>query len=254
MSEPLAQYLTSEFWHAFTVLLRISAFVSVMPAFGERTVPTRVKMGIAIAFTAIVAPALGERFEPVDFAAFARLAMTEIVVGLVLGIMVRLFVLGLQTAGSIAAQATSLSQILGGAAVEPVPAMGFLLVMAGLTLAVMTGLHVRAAEYAILSYQLFPAGTLPNASDLTRWGVGQIATVFALAFSLAAPFVIASLIYNLAMGAINRAMPQLMVAFVGAPVITFGGLFILFAATPLLLTIWVDAVNDFLMNPLGGPR
>ncbi|SLN63706.1 flagellar biosynthesis protein FliR [Falsiruegeria litorea R37] len=254
MSEPLAQYLSDEFWHFFTVLLRISAFVSVMPAFGERTVPVRVKMALAIAFTAIVAPALDQRFSPIDFAQFAQLAITEIMVGLILGLMIRLFVLGLQTAGSIAAQATSLSQILGGAAVEPVPAMGFLLVMAGLTLAVMTGLHVRAAEYAILSYTLFPAGSLPSAPDLTRWGVGQVATVFALAFSLAAPFVIASLIYNLAMGAINRAMPQLMVAFVGAPVITFGGLFILFAATPLLLTIWVDALNDFLMNPLGGPR
>lgn len=254
MSTELAQYLTSEFWHAFTVLLRVSALVSVLPAFGERTVPTRVKMGVAIAFTAIVAPALGTRFSPLDFAEFARLATTEIVVGLILGLMVRLFVLGLQTAGSIAAQATSLSQILGGAAVEPVPAMGFLLVMAGLTLAVITGLHVRAAEYAILSYTLFPAGTLPHAPDLTRWGVGQVATVFALAFSLAAPFMIASLIYNLAMGAINRAMPQLMVAFIGAPVITFGGLFILFAASPLMLTIWVDAVNDFLHDPLGSPR
>lgn len=254
MTQELAEYLTSEFWHVFTVLLRVSAFVSVLPAFGERSVPTRVKMGLAIAFTAIVAPALGDRFAPLDFAAFARLAVTEIIVGLLLGLMVRLFVLGLQTAGSIAAQATSLSQILGGAAVEPVPAMGFLLVMAGMTLAVMTGLHVRAAEYAILSYTLFPAGNLPNAADVARWGMGQVATVFALAFSLAAPFVIASLIYNLAMGAINRAMPQLMVAFVGAPVITFGGLFILFAATPLLLTIWVDAVNDFLANPLGGPR
>ena len=49
-----------------------------------------------------------------------------------------------------------------------------------------------------------------------------MAASFALALSLAAPFVIASLLYNVALGVINKAMPQLMVAFVGAPAITCG--------------------------------
>ncbi|MFC3118840.1 flagellar biosynthetic protein FliR [Jhaorihella thermophila] len=43
------------------------------------------------------------------------------------------------------------------------------------------------------------------------------ATFSRLPFSLSAPFVIASLLYNLTLGAINRAMPQLMVTLVGAP-------------------------------------
>ena len=72
----------------------------------------------------------------------------------------------------------------------------------------------------------------------------------ALAFGLAMPFVIASLIYNLALGVINRAMPQLMVAFVGAPAITFAGLFLLFAGAPLILSVWSDALFAFMMNPL----
>ena len=38
----------------------------------------------------------------------------------------------------------------------------------------------------------------------------QIAHSFGLAFALATPFVIASLIYNLALGVINRAMPRKM--------------------------------------------
>lgn len=248
----LPKYLSTELWHFLVVLFRVSAMVSVIPAFGERTVPTRVKMAVAIAFSVIVAPTLDTGFVVQNFYAFVRIFLTEVSIGLVLGLVVRLFVLALQTAGSIAAQATSLSQILGGAAVEPVPAMGFLLVISGLTLAVMTGLHVKIAEYVILSYSLFPVGQFPNAADLAPWGIRQVASVFSLAFALAAPFVIASLLYNLAMGVINRAMPQLMVAFVGAPAITLGGLFLLFATTPLLLTIWVDAMNGFLTNPVQG--
>ena len=251
--ELLAQ-MGDNLWHVFTVFLRVSALVSVLPAFGERSIPTRVKLGIAMAFTLIVTPAtVAPPAEP-GVMSMAGLVGTEVLIGLALGMGLRLFVLALQTAGSIAAQATSLSQILGGAAVDPVPAMGYLLTLAGLTLAALMGLHIRAAQFMVHSYVLFPMGTAPAAPDLSHWGVQQISRSFGLAFALATPFVIASLIYNLALGVINRAMPQLMVAFVGAPAITFAGLFLLFAGAPLILSGWSDALFAFLQNPLGAIR
>ena len=39
----------------------------------------------------------------------------------------------------------------------------------------------------------------------------------------------------------NRAMPQLMVAFVGAPAISFGGLALLLIVAPFLLDVWRNA-------------
>ncbi len=240
-------------WHLFAVFLRVSAFVSLLPAFGERSIPVRVKLGISIAFTLIILPAVQPPDLAPSFLPMVRLVGTEVLVGMVLGIGLRLFVLALQTAGAIAAQSTSLSQLLGGAAADPLPAMGYFLMLAGLTLAVILGLHIRAAQFLIQSYAMFPMGSLPAPSDLSQWGVGQISSSFRLAFALAAPFVIASLIYNLALGVINRAMPQLMVAFVGAPAITFAGLFLLFAGAALILSVWSDALNGFLMNPVGGP-
>ena len=115
----------------------------------------------------------------------------------------------------------------------------------------MTGLHVRIAEVMILSYDLFVPGQLPDAGMLKSWGVSQVAEMFALAFTLAAPFVIASLIYNVALGVINRAMPQLMVAFVGAPAITAGALILMFLVMPMMLSVWSDALSLFLQNPFG---
>ncbi|MCR9125043.1 MAG: flagellar biosynthetic protein FliR [Rhodobacteraceae bacterium] len=241
---------TEAIWVFAIVFLRVGALVSVLPAFGERSVPTRIKLMLALAFAAVVAPGVGPLETPDDVVGLGIFALTETTVGLALGMGLRLFVLALQTAGSIAAQSTSLSQILGGAAVDPLPAMGYILVLAGLALAVMSGLHVRAAELLILSYQLFPAGRFPDAQALSGWGLNQVSRAFALAFTLSAPFVIASVIYNLALGAINRAMPQLMVAFVGAPVITMGGLMLLFVTAPLMLGVWLDALMSFADNPI----
>lgn len=236
---------------AFAVFLRMSAFFSVMPGFGERTVPVRIKLGLGLAMTMVVLPAVA----PTDaMSQPIKLIFTEIVTGLILGISIRLFILALQTAGSIAAQATSLSQLLGGSGAEPMPAMGHVLVIAGVALAVMTGLHIKAAQFFVLSYELVPAGQFPAAELFSQWGVHRVARAFALAFGLAAPFVILSVIYNLALGAINRAMPQLMVAFVGAPLITLGGLVLLFLAAPLMLTAWLEAMDLFLAAPMAGDR
>lgn len=246
--------LIAAFWHAAIVFFRVSALVSVLPAFGERSVPARVKIGLALMFTLIVSPAVSGVAPPPGPMETAGFIATEAVIGLALGIGVRLFVLALHTAGSIAAQSTSLAQVLGGAAVEPIPAMGYVLVVAGLALAVMSGLHVQAAKLLIHSYDLFPPGRFPGAQDLSAWGVSRVSEAFALAFRLAAPFVIASLIYNLTLGVINRAMPQLMVAFVGAPVITWAGLFLLFVSSPMLLTVWSQAMSEFMANPAGPIR
>ena len=233
-------------WAFFLVFLRVGAALSLMPAFGEQSVPARVRLVVALSFTAIVTPAVAPALTP---GPTAPAIAAEVVAGLLIGIGLRLMVIALQIAGTIAAQAASLTQVFGGLSAEPQPAMGNLFVMAGLALAVMAGLHVKAAELLILSYDLLPPGRLPGPSDIADWGLDRVARAFALGFSLSAPFVIASVLYNAALGVINKAMPQLMVSFVGAPALTLGGLVLLAMTTPLLLGVWTEALSDQLADP-----
>jgi flagellar biosynthetic protein FliR len=248
----LSAMFDNYFWHGFVVFLRVGAVVSLLPGFGAQTVSVRIKLVIALAFTAIIAPVIEPPLLQVAVAGFTKLLLTETLTGFMIGIGVRLFIMALQTAGAIAAQSTSLSQLLGGAVAEPLAAIGYILTMGAIALAMIMGLHVKAASAIILSYEILPIGTLITGSQLADWGVRQISQAFELAFVLAAPFVLVSVLYNLALGAINKAMPQLMVAFVGAPLITFGGLFLLFVSSPFLLTIWSNALDEFLAQPFGG--
>jgi len=240
-------------WQGFVVFLRVGPVMALAPAFGEQSVPMRVRLALSLCFTAIVAPA-APAVNMLETPGLAWLLLAETAVGLTIGIGIRLFILALQIAGSMAAQATSLAQIFGGAASEPMPAIGHILVVSALALAVMSGLHIRLAELLILSYSPFPVGVFPQPSALAVWGVARVAQAFSLAFTLSAPFVIISLLYNLTLGVINRAMPQLMVAFVGAPVITAGGLILMLLLTPLILTVWHDALTGFLANPFKVPK
>lgn len=235
-------------WSGFLVFLRVGAVMAVLPAFGEQSIPQRVKLGLALAFTAVVAPSVYPHVEPVK-GMLALPLLTEVAAGLLLGIGFRMFVFALQIAGTVIAQSTSLSQMFSGAGAEPQPAMSNLFVMAGLALAVMAGLHVKVAQVMILSYDVLPAGQIAPAADVAKWGLAQVTRAFSLAFSLAAPFLVASVIYNAALGVINRAMPQLMVVFVGAPALTLGGMVLLALSTPLLLQVWLTALDGFSAAP-----
>ncbi|MFV0245945.1 MAG: flagellar biosynthetic protein FliR [Qingshengfaniella sp.] len=246
----LVAWASGQGWAALVVFFRAGAAMTFLPAFGASTVSTRIRLALAIAFTAIVAPAVADDIPVAGSRSGAfGILLAEVVAGLALGFSVRLMTWILQIAGTIAGQATSLAQLLGADAAEPQPAIGQVLLVSALALAAIAGLHVRIAEALILSYDPLPAGVLPLASETARWSIARVRDTFGTAFSFGAPFMIASLIYNVALGVINRAMPQLMVAFVGAPAITAGGLILLTFAAPLILALWSDALHTLLAAP-----
>ncbi|WP_416349432.1 flagellar biosynthetic protein FliR [Pararhodobacter sp.] len=233
------------------VFARIGAFFALLPVFGERVVPARVRLVAALAMTSIVAPAVSAWVPAVpDTPIRAALFLgAETLVGLTLAAGLRLMVMILQMAGTKAAQATSLSQAFGGAGIDPQPAFSQVLVMAGLAMIVVMGFPERLAALLVLSYDIFPSGSWPNPAALAEWGTARVAHAFALAFVLASPFVIGSALYNLALGAINRAMPQLMVAFIGAPALTLGGLVLMLIAAPLMIGVWYSAFTEVITDP-----
>jgi len=242
-------------WAALLVFLRAGAVAALAPGFGEQSVPPRIRLAVALAFTLCILPAVAAEVPvPPARAPGLRMAAAEVLAGLVFGLALRLMVLALQTAGAIAAQSVSLAQIAGGGiAADPAPAAGHLLVVGGIALAMAAGLHLRLAAYLIESYAIIPAGTLPAAAAVAAAGTGAVAHAFALAFSLALPFVIAALLYNVALGIINRAMPQLMVTFIGAPFLTGGSIVLLMATAPVMLALWTGALERGLAAPFAVP-
>ena len=241
---------------AFALFLRVGASMALLPAFGEQVVPMRVRLGLTIAFCTLLLPLVAPEVQ-ISIATewnYFR-AGAEIANGFLIGFAFRLFVIALNIAGMIAASATSLAQIFGGGVgVDPQPAIANIMVIAGLALATMGGLHLKIVEAFLISYDLLPAGDWPNPADVVEWAMRDIADAFGLGFAIAGPFAVAALVYNLALGVINRAMPQLMVAFVGAPALTLGGLMLLAVSLPFALEIWVALFEVRLIDPLGSFR
>ena len=235
------------------VFARVGAAVALLPGFGETGLPTRVKLGAAVVFAMVVWPAVAPvAATPTDAAGFGLTIAAEAVAGLLIGLSARLLIFALQIAGAIAAQATSVAQMFGeGLTADPQPAYSNVLAVAGIALAFALGLPAWAASAMIGSYATIPFGAFPPDADVARWGVARVAGAFETAIGIATPFLVTAFAYNVALGAINKAMPQLMVAFVGAPAITAGALLMMFLVTPLALSLWGGHMQAVLLDPFG---
>jgi len=257
MLAPIAQFGETPVAIFAGVFTRISALVFFLPALGERAVAPRIRLGAAFAIALLLAPIVmaAHPAAPASIVDALPLIAAEAVAGALIGFTIRIAIFVLQTAGSIAAQTTSLSQLFGaGLDVQPEPPIATLFMIAGLALAAAAGLHFKAVGALAFSYEVMPFGAFPGASEAGQWAADRAAFAFSAAFSLALPFVVLGFVYNLAIGAANRAMPQLMVAFVGAPAITLAGLAMLALAAPALLGVWVQMLDAIFAALMGAVR
>ncbi|MCC1495111.1 flagellar biosynthetic protein FliR [Cognatishimia sp. F0-27] len=235
----------------FIVFLRVGTAMTFMPIYGESWMSVRIKVVASLILTMIMTPAVigSTSFQSSPNSLNVIALLQEVLIGLLLGLVFRFFIMAIQTAGSIAAQSTSLAQLMGQTGMDPLPAIGHIMTLAALTILVIFGFHYNIIKFIVLTYDMFPYGKLIPIASIVDVFRQHANTIFNLAFSLAAPFLILSLLYNLTLGVINRAMPQLMVAFVGAPVISFAAILFLLLCIPAILITWLSGVQQFLINP-----
>ncbi len=235
------------------ILTRISAMVFFLPGIGEHIIPVRVRLTIAMAITIILTPlVITESNEPITVSGAATIFAAEALSGALIGFSIRIAIFTIQTAGAIISQSMSLSQLFGSSIdVQPESPIGTMLMFVATVIAVSSGLHFEAVRVLLLSFDIIPLGVFPGTSETGQWASERAAFSFAAALSLSLPFVLLGFIYNLAIGAANRAMPQLMVAFIGVPAITLAGLVMLALSAPILLDVWISMLDDIVRTLLG---
>lgn len=242
---------------AVGIFMRVSAVAFLIPGLGERGISLRVRLGGALALTALLAPMIAPLIpqSPETAPELFYMLVAEAIAGLIIGFSFRLLVFVLQVTGMVAAQHLSVAQMFGaGVAPEPEPTISTLLAMGGIALAMMAGLHVQVVTALVTLYDVLPFGQFPDPSSVGAWATARMSETFGLGVSLAAPFVAVGFAYNIALGALNRAMPQLLVAVVGVPFLLWIGLVSLHHVLPSLFNAWFEHLGNVFLSPLDGLR
>jgi flagellar biosynthetic protein FliR len=219
---------------AFLLFCRIGGCLMLAPGFSSSEIPIQVRLFVALGATLALTPALLDKIpaaalgnEPV---VILRMIAIETLVGGMIGFLARIFVVALETLASGVAQMLGFSnpfgvQIEAGETLAP---LATLISLAAITLMFVVDLHWELLRGLAASYDVIPVG----ANFDSRFALGHVVDAFGESFRLTlrivSPYVIYSLIVNLALALINRLTPQIQIVFVAAPFVVAGALALLY--------------------------
>jgi flagellar biosynthetic protein FliR len=248
----LDSYATAaQVYVAGLVFARVGAMVMLMPGIGDNAVPQRIRLSFALLMSMILAPLVykGAGVMPSSVGGLAGAVIHEILIGLMIGSVLKLFFTAMSTAGEVISMQTTLSfaQTTNPSMGQSSTAVSTFLSMLGLTLIMATDLHHLFIGAIVKSYDLFPFTRAVPVNDAATLAVRTVADSFSLGLQLAAPVIVFSLVFNLAVGLVGRVMPAFQIFFVASPLSVILGLSLLALSLGGIAMVWTDRYRDLLM-------
>ncbi len=223
------------------VLLRVTIFISLFPFFGSRNFPGQFKIGMALAFAAVITPII--EFDITE-ETIPVLISKEVILGIVLGLTVRFVFLAVNTAGQAISNAVGLSMATVfdpefGQSAEIARLLGILAML----FFIVADAHHDLIFIFVKSYELIPAGGA-NINDLMVESSRIVNKLFLIAVKIAAPVVTGMLVSQLLLGFIYKATPQINIFFVSLPLQIFLGYLLLLLSIPVFAYVLMGIFSD----------
>ncbi|MBI4567246.1 MAG: flagellar biosynthetic protein FliR [Planctomycetes bacterium] len=246
------------------VWMRIGGLFVMMPFFGSDAIPERYRAMLSLALAAVIFPTLRSFPAPVwdNLGFFLYAALTELAIGIVMGLVVLILFGGLHFAGEQVGihMGLSMANILDPMTEEQVSVIGQLLFfVAFMAFLAMNGHHevlrimrwsfdhippaaLVYREEAVKMVSGWPDGIGPDAPGVT----GFLPRMFIHGIILSAPPMLAILFVTVAMGFMARAAPEMNVFILGFAVRILIGFWILWISMDAMAAVFSDYLQRML--------
>ena len=223
------------------VLTRISAFFMVLPVFGWKSIPVRIKVAITVLLTvffSMVIPVPVNAAQVSSVKAILLIA-NEATYGLALGLIVTFVFAAVKFSGRIIERQMGLAmaQILDPLTGERAQPLGSLLEMIFILLFLSANGHHLFLLIISRSYDSFPAGSMPTVPVLTEGVISAGSTMLLHGLKLAAPILAAFLLLMVVLAVLARMVPEMNILFISLPLRVGLGL--------LMVGIFVPFIGSF---------
>lgn len=235
----LFQFNESEILAFVLMAMRIGAFWTSWPVFSGGSVPNVIKVLTILAITLCLFPVISHSHLKLDLVSTSVifLSIKEVLMGLCLGFMCRLFYFALTMAGNLVATSVGFAQ---GSMFNP--ALGtqtttietFYTILGTLFFLMIQGHHVLISAL-VESFDIVPLGMITIKHQIFLSSGHTLLKFFEIAFQLAAPIVATLFFLNFGMGVLGRAVPQLNVLVTSFPVNILAGLLVMIICIPLFV-------------------
>ncbi|MBU1041772.1 MAG: flagellar biosynthetic protein FliR [Proteobacteria bacterium] len=227
----------------YLTLFRVSVVLFVMPFFGD-AIPNVIKATLLIVLTLAVWPKLSFPAEsmPGNPSMLVAMFAGEIVLGMALGIIVRMLIAAVQIGGAIINFQMGFSMVN---AIDPLTGQSepvtthFIYMCTMLTFLALNG-HLNLIQAVGKSFELVPPGGLFLTPRLMTEIMVFSKQMFILGVRIAAPVILALFLVDLSLALISKMAPQMNVMTMGFPIKIMVGF--------LFLTFIMEQMTEYVTN------
>ncbi|MDX2050432.1 MAG: flagellar biosynthetic protein FliR [Rickettsiaceae bacterium] len=205
----------------FLVTARLGSMISVIPALGDERISIRIRFAFCLV-TAFLFASILKAYMP-KYSTSPSILMyyiiSEMLVGLSLGICVRIYFSAIFILGNIISMQSGLSSAL---IYDPAQREQVLLFSSFISILALAYVFTSDAHHYMIigfteSYERFLPGIILDPGDLANKISDIVNSSFLIAFKISAPFLIIGVAILIASGVLSRLMPTFQVFFVVTP-------------------------------------
>ncbi|MFB0515768.1 MAG: flagellar biosynthetic protein FliR [Candidatus Neomarinimicrobiota bacterium] len=231
------------------VMTRVSAMIYAFPFFGSPAITMRVRVLITLVLSFMLLPVVGVEGLGLDWN-LGRLAFAigrELALGLIVGFGTKFMFEAFSLAGTFAGRQMgfAIADLVDPVTSAPQSMVGQFWALVAILLFVAVDGHHFLIQLLVQNFRLIPleTGALQPASG--RMLITGSSEMFQLALKLAAPALILTLMMDVGVGVLSRAMPRLQVFFVALPLKLFVGVFALVVSLQLFQALFSTMYFEF---------
>jgi flagellar biosynthesis protein FliR len=230
----------------FAVFCRIGSCFLVLPGFSSARIPIQFRLFIALGVSLSLMPMLWDNVYPKVSSpetTYLGIVFVEGLIGVVMGLIARFFVLGLQFTGTVLTMmigfnAPPTNDVLEDGAENQLTNM---LSFAGLLVLFILDFHHVIILALADSYRTLPIGGDFEARRALVTLTDTLSSTFMIMLRLASPFIVYGFLFNVAIGFINKLSPQMPIYFISTPFIIMGGLVLVYFSAAAMIRLFADA-------------
>ncbi len=253
VSFQLDKFLSGHVYAFLMIFSRLGSALMLVPGIGESFVNTRARLFLAFSISFLMLEPLLPRLPlpPESVSGLAGSIGYEVITGIFFGTLLRVLMSVLETAGMVITIQSGLSnaQIFNPALASQSPLPSAFLGLVGITMIFVTGMDHAIFRALVALYDVFPPNGDVMAGDMTQLLTQTFNKSFTLGIELAMPFFVIGLLMYVALGLMQKIMPQVQLFLMLVPVQIWGGLTLMGITFASIITIWLkyfdNAVSTF---------
>lgn len=238
---------------AFLAFCRIGSCFMLMPGLSSARVAPQVRLFIAVAASFALLVNLWDQIVPYASnqpAVLAPLVASEILIGGLIGMLARIYLLAMSFIGTAVANLIGFTSV-GGASIEggePQGPLGDMIGFSALMLLFVFDFHHEIVKALVESYRVAPLSGMFNPQTALVNVTDTVSESFFIVIRLGSPFIAYAILMNVTIGFVNKLTPQIPVYFISLPFVIAGGLIMLYFGIGTMLSLFADG---FLPTTLG---